>query len=133
MMKIILSPQVRSGDLEVLRLERQGSVLVLNGEPLELSFMGPGDHLPAGAIDHPLLLGAEIKCTAEGLEIDGLLFHIDAQQTDPAACFPDPVIITHDGVVALPAQTPPPPPPVPEPELESIETSTVEPEDEHQD
>lgn len=133
MMKITLSPQVPSGEVVVLRIERQGAVLVLNGEPLDLSFMAPGDTLPAGAIDHPLLTNAEIKRTDDGLEIDGLLFHIDAMQTDPAACFPDPVIITHDGVVALPAQTPPPPPPIPDPEPESVETSTVEPEDEHQD
>ncbi|MCX5470464.1 hypothetical protein OSH04_01910 [Alcaligenes sp. A-TC2] len=133
MIKILLNPQVPSGAVERLVIERSGDALILNGERLDLSFMSLGDCLPAGAIDHPLLTSAEIKCTSEGLEINGLLFHIDARQTDPAACFPAPVVITHDGVIALPAQTPAPPPPVPEPEPEPVETLTAEPEDEHQD
>lgn len=133
MIKILLTPQVPNGGVMPLSLERKGEALIINGELLDLSFMEVGDTLPPGSIDHPLLASAEIKSTSEGLEINSLLFHIDARQTDPAACFPDPVIVTEDGVVALPAQTPPPPPPAPEPESEPVESSASELEDEHQD
>lgn len=132
-MTLKLSPQIPCGEAAPLVVERRGQALVLNGEVLDLSFMSPGDLLPVGAIDHPLLKSATIERNETSLLIDGLLFHIDARQTDPAACFPEPVIITDDGVVALPAQTPAPPSPVPEPEPEPAATPTTEPEDEHQD
>lgn len=132
MMKILLSPQVPSGSVKTLVLERRGDVLIVNGERLDLSFMAVGDTLQPGAIKHPLLEMAKIARTDDGITVEGVIFHIDEMQTDPAACFPDPVIITHDGVVALPAQVRPPPPPALEPELEPVATSTTEPEDEHQ-
>lgn len=132
-MTLKLSPQIPCGEAVPLVVERRGQALVLNGEVLDLSFMSPGDLLPVGAIDHPLLKSATIERNETGLLIDGLLFHIAANQTDPAACFPEPVIISHDGVVALPAQAPAPPSPVPEPEPEPVATPTTEPEDEYQD
>lgn len=119
---IKLSPQVPVGQVQSLVISRRGDTLIINGEGLDLSFMTPGDLLPPGAIDHPLLSGAEIKCTDEGPEINGLLFHIDAMQTDPAACFPEPIIIERDGPVLLPPQVQPPAI-IPEPGIE----------DEHQD
>lgn len=130
-----LSPQVPYGDPSPLVVERQGEILFLNAEALDLSFMEPGDSLPSGSIDHPLLGSATIERDESGFLIDGLLFQIDAGQTDPAACFPEPVIISHDGVVALPAQTPPTPLPIsePEPDSASVATPDNELEHEHQD
>ncbi|EKU29884.1 hypothetical protein N879_04215 [Alcaligenes sp. EGD-AK7] len=130
---LVLTPQVPIGDVAPLTVVRQGEKITINGEVLDLSFMEQGDSLPAGSIEHPLLGGASVIRDETGILIDGLLFHIAASQTDPAACFPEPVIISHDGVVALPAQAPAPPSPVPEPEPEQIEIPTMEPEDEHQD
>lgn len=129
-----LSPQVPLGEVVQLVVEREGVVLVLNGEALDLSFMEPGDSLPPGSIDHPLLASATIYRDESGVLVDGLLFHIAAGQTDRAACFPEPVIIEEDGIVPLPAQSPPPPPPTPEPEpdLEPGDTHHIESDDEHQ-
>lgn len=128
MITLDLRPQVPIGEVTPLVIERHGKTLFLNGESLDLSSMCLGDFLPAGAIDHPLLKSASVACEETGILIDGLLFPIDANQTDPAACFPEPVVIERDGVVSLPAQTPPPLAPIPEPELVPIETVHGEPE-----
>lgn len=130
----VLAPQVPIGDVAPLTLVRQGEKITINGEVLDLSFMRPGDSLPAGSIEHPLLGGASVIRDETGILIDGLLFHIAADQTDPAACFPEPVVIVEDGIVPLPVQSPPPPPPTPEPEpdLEPGDTHHIESDDEHQ-
>lgn len=133
-MTLNLRPQVPIGEVRTLVIERQGKTLRLNSESLDLSFMRPGDYLPVGSIEHPLLGGASIICDETGVVIDGLLFHIAADQTDPAACFPEPVVIVEDGIVPLPAQSPPPPPPTlePEPDLEPGDIHQIESDDEHQ-
>lgn len=133
-MTLNLRPQVPIGEVLALVIERQGQTLRLNDESLDLSFMHPGDCLPAGSIEHPLLGGASVIRDETGILIDGLLFHIAADQTDPASCFPEPVVIVEDGIVHLPAQSPPPPPPTPEPEpdLEPGDTHYIESDDEHQ-
>lgn len=134
-----LNPQVPSGEVLPLAIERQGETLLINGEALDLSFMSVGDSLPPGSIDHPLLASATIDCDESGFLLDGLLFHIDVMQRDPAACFPDPVVIKHDGHVFLPLQIAPPTLPLPEPEPEpgpdllSMETPDSEQKHEHQD
>ena len=113
--KITLSPQcVDTPDR--LALVADGAVLSINGAALDLSFLADGDTLPAGAIDHPLLQRSEIRCHGGQIEIDGLLFPISLNQTDPAACFPEPIIVTGDGPIPLPPQFPPEPEPAPEPE-----------------
>ena len=111
---IKLSPQVPVGAVQELYLERLGNVLKINEDELDLSFMSLGDVLPAGAIDHPILKQATITRGADSIQIDQVLFHIAADQTDPAACFPEPILVTQNGPVALPSQFPPP---APEPEL----------------
>ncbi|WP_321289217.1 hypothetical protein [Alcaligenes phenolicus] len=130
-----LNPQIPSGEVLPLVVERLGEALVINGEVLDLSFMSVGDSLPPGSIDHPLLASATIERDESGFLIDGLLFHIAADQTDLASCFPEPVVIVEDGIVPLPAQSPPPPPPTPEPcpDLEPGDTHHIESDDEHQD
>ncbi|WHQ44499.1 hypothetical protein [Alcaligenes faecalis] len=111
---IKLCPQVPVGTAQKMSLERLGTLLKINEEALDLSFMSPGDVLPAGAIEHPLLKQATVTRHVDSIEIDQLLFQIAADQTDPAACFPEPFVISEDGLVALPAQSPPP---APTPEL----------------
>lgn len=104
--KIILMPQVVTQDPEVLVLAVAGATLSIGGEVLDLSFMQIGDVLPEGAIDHPLLDRSEIRCTSDGVEISRLVFQISADQTDLAACFPEPVIVNNDGPIPLPSQFP---------------------------
>ncbi len=121
---IKLSPQVPVGPVQALHLERLGEILKINGEDLDLSFLSPGDHLPAGAIEHPVLKDATITRHADYIQIDQLLFQIAADQADPTACFPELIQITEDGPVILPPQLPPPVPalelpPEPEPIVES--------------
>ena len=119
---IKLSPQVPVGPVQSLHLERLGEILKINGEDLDLSFMSPGDHLPAGSIEHPVLKDATIMRHEDNIQIDQLLFQIAADQTDPAACFPEPLQITEDGPVKLPSQLAPPAPALelpPEPHIES--------------
>lgn len=124
---IKLCPQVPVGMVQKISLERSGTILKINQEELDLSFMSPGDVLPAGAIEHPLLKQASVTRHADSVEIDQLLFHIAADQTDSSACFPEPIVISEDGVVALPAQSPPP---APIPELPSEADFETSPESE---
>ncbi|WP_341667331.1 hypothetical protein [Alcaligenes sp. SDU_A2] len=112
---MILSPQGCDSP-QALVLAAHGATLLINGAVLDLSFLGDGDTLPAGAIDHPLLQSAEIRRQGDTIEIDGLLFPISLNQTDPTACFPEPIFVTGDGPITLPPQFPPEPEPTPEPE-----------------
>lgn len=113
-MTLNLRPQVPIGEVRTLVVERQGQTLRLNSESLDLSFMRPGDYLPAGSIEHPLLGGASVIRDETGILIDGLLFHIAVDQADAAACFPEPILVTEDGPIPLPPQFPPEPEPVSE-------------------
>ena len=122
MITLKLIPQVPIGEVAPLTVVRQGEKLNINGEVLDLAFMEQGDSLPSGSIDHPLLSDALIEKGDNGILIEGLLFYIASDQTDPAACFPEPVVITQDGPVFLPSQLAPPSPPL-----------VQEPEDEYQD
>lgn len=121
---IKLCPQVPVGTAQKISLERSGTILRINEEELDLSFMSLGDVLPAGAIEHPLLKQATITRRADSIEIDQLLFQITADQTDPAACFPEPIVVSEDGPVTLPAQFPPP---APVPELPAETDSEINP------
>lgn len=104
--KICLKPQCVD-DWEQLALVREGTMLGINGAGLDLSFLAEGDTLPAGSIDHPLLHGAEIRCRGDVIEIDALLFQISPACTDPAACFPKPILASEDGPIQLPPQASP--------------------------
>lgn len=113
--KITLTPQCVDTPA-ALDLVSDGATVSINDADLDLSFLGDGDTLPRGAIDHPLLQGAEIRRQGDQIEIDGLLFSISLNQTDSAACFPEPITVTGDGPIPLPPQFPPEPEPTPEPE-----------------
>lgn len=113
--KLVLHPRA-CDNLTPTLLERAGEALFIYSRRLDLSFLADGDTLRRGAIDHPLLRGAEIRRVGDVIEIDGLLFPISLNQTDPAACFPEPIIVTGDGPIPLPPQFPPEPEPAPEPE-----------------
>ncbi len=111
--KLNLCP-VAVADPEPMAIALIGRALSINGAALDLSFLADGDTVPAGAIDHPLLQRAEVRRQGDQIEIDGLLFPISLSQTDPAACFPEPIIVTGDGPIQLPPQFSPEPAPEPE-------------------
>lgn len=113
--EIILSPLCVDAP-EPLSLSVNGAVLTANGAALDLSLLADGDTLPSGAIEHPLFLGAEIHRHGGLIEVYGLQFPISLNQTDSAACFPEPITVTGDGPIPLPPQFPPEPEPAPQPE-----------------
>ena len=100
---IKLSPQCVDAP-EILVLSAHGARLSINEDVLELSLLEDGDILSADAIDHPLLRGSEIRRRGDVIEIDAMLFPISLDQTDAAACFPEPIIATQDGLIPLPSQ-----------------------------
>jgi hypothetical protein len=104
-MKINLSPMRRDDTLEV---SRTGSVLTINGEAFDFSQMADGDTLPAAAISSPWFAG-QVDNTGGELELT-LILPLPANYSQEQA-FPEPLLITADGPVALPQ-----PQPIPEPE-----------------
>ena len=101
-MKINLSPQRRD---DVLEVSRAGAVLVVNGENFDFSQMADGDMLPAGAIASEWFIGEVHKAAGE-LELT-LILPLPINYS-PAQAFPEPVVITADGPVALPQPLPVP-------------------------
>lgn len=96
MMKIILSPQVRSDALEV---HKAGDTLTINGETYDFSPLPDGAILPAAAVACEYVVG-DVTRQAGQLAIT-LRLPIE-WNAPPAACFPKPIINPPDGVIALP-------------------------------
>ncbi|AHF68674.1 hypothetical protein [Pseudomonas cichorii] len=99
-MKIFLAPQRRDDSLEVVK---NGSVLILNGEPFDFARMVDGDTLPASAISSPFFVGNVDNIGGE-LELT-LLLPLPANYSHSQA-FPEPLINVGDGPVAFPAPLP---------------------------
>lgn len=95
-MKINLSPQRRDDSLLVSVL---GAVLSINGEAFDFSQMANGDTLPAGAVTSEWFLG-DVNRTDGEIELT-LILPLPANFS-PAQAFPQPLVITSDGPVALP-------------------------------
>jgi hypothetical protein len=96
-MKINLSPQCRDDELSVIV---SGDILVLNGEVLDLTPLPEGGTLPRNAVENPWLIGDVIRKDGQ-IELTLLFPHgFDASE---AARFPEPLIVTTNGKVELPA------------------------------
>ena len=108
-MKINLSPVRRDDTLEVSVV---GAVLTLNSESFDFSQMADGDTLPAGAISSQWFTG-QVDNVGGELELT-LILPLPANYSQEQA-FPEPLLITADGPVALPQ-----PLPIPEPEPEAL-------------
>lgn len=102
--EIKLIPQVRD-DIQ-LALERRGDLILVNGVEFDLSFLSDGDELPASAIEHDLLRTGIISRRGAVISCD-ILFPISSEQTDSAACFPQPILVMDDGPIQLPPPFPP--------------------------
>lgn len=95
-MRIILSPQVSN---DQLTLERQGSMLIVNGQSHDLSVLAAQEPDEDGQIDLPPCLTALGE--ADGEITVTVLFPMPAGATE-AARFPAPIVDPPDGPVALP-------------------------------
>lgn len=99
-MKINLSPQRRDDALSVSVF---GAELSINGEVFDFSQMADGDTLPAGAINCEWFFGDVHKSAGE-IELT-LILPLPANFS-PAQAFPEALIVTSDGPVALPQPLP---------------------------
>jgi hypothetical protein len=94
---INLSPIRMDG---TLALSAAGNVLTINGEDLDLSALEDGDVLPFGAVDHPMIAG---DITKEGGQITVTVLLPHGWPAPEDARFADPISVTEDGPIALPA------------------------------
>lgn len=95
-MKINLSPQRRDDTLE---LSISGQTITVNGEIFDFSPMADGDTLPASAISCAWFVGDVHKTDGE-LELT-LILPLPVNYS-PAQAFPEPLVVSADGPVALP-------------------------------
>lgn len=95
-MKLNLSPQRRDDTLVVTKV---GDSLVINGEVFDFAPLPEGATLPSEAINNQWIIGDVTRQNGQ-LELT-LLFPHGADASE-AARFPEPLIVTADGVVELP-------------------------------
>lgn len=106
-MKISLSPQRRD---DVLTLSKAGDVVTINGEAFDFSSVPDGGSLPAGAVPCAFIAG-DIDRVAGELKMTLILPH--GATPSEAVAFPQPIIVTADGPIAVPAD--------PEPEEDHVD------------
>lgn len=85
---------------ESLSVERQGDVLYINGEACDLGSLQDGATLPASAISSKWFVGQVDRIDGE-LTLTLILPH--GPNAPESTRFPQPLIVTEDGLVALPA------------------------------
>ena len=98
MMHISFAPQRRDGD--ALVVSRQGDVLTVNGDVLDLSSIPEGATLPAYVV-HPMLG----KVSRIGGELHVQLLLPYGPTPEPWQTHPDPMIVTEDGPIDVPCDT----------------------------
>lgn len=95
-MRISFSPQRRGDPLTV---SKQGDILTINGEAFDLSSLPNGATIPAGAIPSDWIVGPVER-------IDGairlMLILPHGPNPSQAVAFPQPIIVTEDGPIAIP-------------------------------
>lgn len=95
-MKIKLSPQIREDELSVIV---SNDIIVLNGEILDFTQLPEGGTLPRGSVDNQWIVGDVTRKDGQ-IELTVILPHgFDASE---AARFPEPIIVTTNGLVELP-------------------------------
>src|SRR6056297_3952892 len=96
-MKLILSPTRMD---EALTMTRTGDVLTLNGEALDFGPLPEGATLPKEAIDSQWIAG-DVTREDGVLTVPVILPH--GANAPEATRFPEPITLTGDGPVSLPA------------------------------
>lgn len=99
-MNIILSPQRRDDNIEVIKL---GDILTVNGEEFDFSPMGDGDTLPREAINSIWFVGPVNRI---GGELVVTLLFPNPWNYSPEQAFPSPLENVPDGPVAFPGPLP---------------------------
>lgn len=99
-MKISFSPIRQDTDI---RLERQGEVLLINGEAFDFGALPEGAELPVSAIASPWFAGPVRRCGG-CLHLHVVLPH--GADADAKWLFPDAVSQDCDGLVPLPPVAP---------------------------
>ncbi|MNC46029.1 hypothetical protein D3C75_950240 [compost metagenome] len=98
LMKINLNPQFRD-EANTLSVAVSADIIVINGEIFDFSPLTEGSTLPRAAITSEWITG-DITRKDGQIELTLLLpLTLDAS---PAACFPEPIIVTTNGPVELP-------------------------------
>lgn len=95
-MHITFAPQRRDG---VLTVAKQGDVLTINGDQIDLSVIPDGATLPAGAISNEWIAGP-VERIGGVLHVTLLLPH--GPNPSQSVAFPEPVTVTSDGAIAVP-------------------------------
>lgn len=99
-MIINLSPQINGKERPVVSV--QGDILTINDEDFDFSPMGPGDQLPAVAVQSDFLDRATMVTKSEAGEIElTLLLPMAHGETSEGVLFPQPVQLG-GGVLMLP-------------------------------
>lgn len=96
-MLIKLSPVRRD---ETIAVSLIGNVLTINGQPFDFTQLPEGATLPVEAIDSEHFAGPVERIGGE-LRLTLLLPH--GPNPSPAVAFPQPITVTADGPVELPA------------------------------
>ena len=96
-MQINLSP-VRSK--ETLTVSSAGDVLTINGDPFDFTQLAEGATLPAEAVGSDYFVGP-VERTGGELHLTLRLPH--GPNPSQAVAFPQPITVTQDGSVELPA------------------------------
>lgn len=96
-MNIFLNPQRRD---DTLTLEKQGDVLIINGEAFDFSPMDSGDTLPRSAITSQWIVG-DVDRTLDG-ELNITVTLPNPWNYSPEQAFPEPLMNVENGPVALP-------------------------------
>lgn len=95
-MHITFSPQRRD---DLLSLEKQGDILVVNGDSFDFSGIPDGGTLPADAVACEFIVGDVSRINGE-LYLTILLPH--GANAPEAVRFPEPIQVTNDGPIQLP-------------------------------
>lgn len=101
-MHIILSPQRRDAPLG---LARHGDILTINGENFDFGPVREGAVLPAAAVQSDWFAG---DITRQGGALIISLFLPHGARAPHETLFPEPLTITGNGPIALPAYALPP-------------------------
>lgn len=79
---------------------RAGDTLSVNGQDFDFSPLPVGADIPADAMDSPWFAGPVSRGTEGVLHLTLLLPH--GKDPSPAVAFPEPLVVTEDGLVELP-------------------------------
>ncbi|MHA6690608.1 hypothetical protein [Devosia sp. A449] len=100
-MKITFEPQYNPAPLV---LANSGDVLSINGDLFDFSGLQDGDVIPSGAVPSIWIIGPVQRIDGE-IHLTLILPH--GPNPSPAVAFPEPITVTEDGPIAIPADPAP--------------------------